>query len=65
MTDASAAARAAKERQFKATCQQMNAPQLKDLFDQLKAEGDDVPLRLLLFVSGEYGRALKDPLRRF
>jgi hypothetical protein len=55
---------ATKEQQFKARASKMNAPELKVLFDQLKAEGDLVPLRLIMWVGAEYGRALNDPLRR-
>lgn len=53
-----------KEQEFKARASKLTAPQLKTLFDKLKAEGDAVSLGLLLWVSGEYDRALNDPLRR-
>lgn len=55
---------AAKEQQFKVQASKLTAPQLNALFDQLKAEGDSVPLRLLMWVGAEYGRALQDPNRR-
>lgn len=43
---------------FKAQARQLNAAELRELFERMKAD-DTTDLGLLLWVSGEYGRRIR------